>query len=282
MPVKALTADELLRLWERGDRLAPAHRLVVLLSCARPSVSAAELHAMTVGESEIALLQLRTRTFGGPLVGVESCPGCRTPVEVSIDPEPLIALGDLTHGAQARGQEDAQENVQDDVQEGGALGPQARGDLACGFRSVTVGADGWHLAFRVPTVGDLAALAAEVDPVRARARLFDRCALEVRDPAGEPACAEAIPPTLQQRLGSALDEADPAAALTLPLDCATCHQAWQARLDIASFLWREISVTARRLLREVHELAARYGWSERDILGLSTVRRHAYLEGRWA
>jgi hypothetical protein len=147
---------------------------------------------------------------------------------------------------------------------------------------VTVGADGWHLAFRVPTVGDLAALAMEVDPVRARARLFDRCALEVRDPAGEPACAEAIPPALQYRLGSALDEADPAAALTLPLDCAACHQAWQARLDIASFLWREISVTARRLLREVHELAVRYGWSEREILGLSTVRRHAYLEGRWA
>ncbi|HWM92974.1 MAG TPA: hypothetical protein VN493_19580 [Thermoanaerobaculia bacterium] len=33
-----------------------------------------------------------------------------------------------------------------------------------------------------------------------------------------------------------------------------------------------------RLLREVHELALRYHWSERQILGLALRRRRAYLQ----
>jgi len=37
-----------------------------------------------------------------------------------------------------------------------------------------------------------------------------------------------------------------------------------------------LSARARRLLRDVHELARAYGWSERDILELSLTRRLAY------
>ncbi len=49
-------------------------------------------------------------------------------------------------------------------------------------------------------------------------------------------------------------------------------------LDIGRFLWREVSVAARRMLAEVHLLASAYGWAERDILALCPVRRAAYLE----
>ena len=48
--------------------------------------------------------------------------------------------------------------------------------------------------------------------------------------------------------------------------------------DILSFFWGEIQICARRLLREVHALASAYGWTESEILSLSTTRRHAYLE----
>ncbi len=34
---------------------------------------------------------------------------------------------------------------------------------------------------------------------------------------------------------------------------------------------------AKRLLSEVHALASAYGWSEREILGLSVARREFYL-----
>ena len=79
-----------------------------------------------------------------------------------------------------------------------------------------------------------------------------------------------------------MDAADPLAQLTLPLECPNCRRTWDGELNIASFFWREISVMARRLLGEIHELASRYGWSESHILRLSEVRRYAYLEGRWA
>jgi hypothetical protein len=48
--------------------------------------------------------------------------------------------------------------------------------------------------------------------------------------------------------------------------------------DIASYFWDEINAWANRILREVHILASRYGWSERDILALSPWRRQFYLD----
>ena len=41
---------------------------------------------------------------------------------------------------------------------------------------------------------------------------------------------------------------------------------------------QEIHAWAKRTLREVHTLASAYGWSEREILSMSAVRRALYLE----
>jgi hypothetical protein len=48
--------------------------------------------------------------------------------------------------------------------------------------------------------------------------------------------------------------------------------------DIVPYLWTEINAWAMRLLREIHSLATAYGWREADILAMSAVRRHWYLE----
>jgi hypothetical protein len=45
-----------------------------------------------------------------------------------------------------------------------------------------------------------------------------------------------------------------------------------------SFLWSEIHSWAQRLLRDVHAIAAAYGWREGDILAMNPLRRQAYLE----
>jgi hypothetical protein len=60
--------------------------------------------------------------------------------------------------------------------------------------------------------------------------------------------------------------------------CPTCETSWQATLDIVEFIWAEIDVRARRLLWEVHTLAAAYGWSESETLLLSPARRALYVE----
>ena len=73
-------------------------------------------------------------------------------------------------------------------------------------------------------------------------------------------------------------QADPQADIQLSLVCPQCGHQWQAAFDIASFFWSEINAWANRMLREVHILASRYGWSETDILAMSPWRRQFYLE----
>ena len=53
---------------------------------------------------------------------------------------------------------------------------------------------------------------------------------------------------------------------------------WDARLRVAVFPLAEVEALASRLLWEVHDLAAAYGWRESDILALSAARRAAYLQ----
>ena len=60
--------------------------------------------------------------------------------------------------------------------------------------------------------------------------------------------------------------------------CPACTFTWSEPFDIVTFFWAEIDAWARRLLADVHVLASSYGWSERDILALSPVRRQYYLE----
>ena len=78
--------------------------------------------------------------------------------------------------------------------------------------------------------------------------------------------------------GMRMGDADPQADVQLALACPGCRHEWSAPFDIATFFWSELKARAEMLLREVHELAAAYGWSENEILGLSAARRAAYLE----
>jgi hypothetical protein len=69
-----------------------------------------------------------------------------------------------------------------------------------------------------------------------------------------------------------------AAELSCTIACPDCSSAATLDLDLAPFLWREVSHAARHLLEEIHTLADAYGWSERSILRMSPQRRGAYLE----
>ena len=53
-----------------------------------------------------------------------------------------------------------------------------------------------------------------------------------------------------------------AADIQVQFDCIACGESWTERLDVVGYVWEEIAERARRLLDEVHGLAAHYGWSE--------------------
>jgi hypothetical protein len=124
--------------------------------------------------------------------------------------------------------------------------------------------DGRDYRLRPVTTGDLLATLAAPDPDAAQEMLLARC-LDQAPP---------YPPGILKRF----EELHADAEVRCAIDCPACTARHVYDLDIARFLWREVSVAARRLLAEVHVLAAAYGWAERDILALSPHRRAAYLE----
>jgi hypothetical protein len=136
--------------------------------------------------------------------------------------------------------------------------------------SFELSANGRQLTFRPLTSFDAAAIASCDDLEEARLELARRCLV---DGAGVE-----LTEALLSELAARLSECDPQAEALLNLRCPACGFEWQLTFDIASFLWEEVSSEAQRLLREVHTLAAAYGWREADILALNPMRRRRYVE----
>ncbi|HET7429880.1 MAG TPA: hypothetical protein VFJ89_00090 [Nocardioides sp.] len=128
---------------------------------------------------------------------------------------------------------------------------------------------GGRAAYRLPTVEDLDATRglAYDDAVR---RLAERT--HVGD------AAPTLAPGDLTALAAAWADADPAAEVTVDLDCVGCGAGLAASVDPSEFVARDLDRLLDRLLREVHALATAYGWSEEAILGLPPSRRRRYLE----
>jgi hypothetical protein len=140
--------------------------------------------------------------------------------------------------------------------------------------AATTEAGGYLVTWRLPASADLREIG-DREIGGAREQLLDRCVLGARRE-GEP--VERVPRDVLARVVEDMGRADPGAELQLGLECPSCGHAWWALFDPAEFLWIEIDACARGLLEEVGTLAAAYGWSERDILGMGASRRERYLE----
>lgn len=78
-------------------------------------------------------------------------------------------------------------------------------------------------------------------------------------------------------LAEAASAADPLAEIRLKTACAGCGEAFAASVEVVDHVWAAITGRAQEIVREVHELAQIYHWSEGEILGMSRTRRDAYL-----
>lgn len=240
MNVSALTSSELLAIWERGEGQRPSRRAMALLAGSAPQASPDELASMPVGRRDASLVELRTRLFGDAFTGVTSCPACGESIELAFDADEVRR----EHGAEA---------------------------------PLSIRAGDYEVAVRLPNTADLAAIERAHDLESARRVLFARCVM--RASRGEDVvAAHELPSEVEERVIAALADADPQADVTLDADCPACLHRWREPFDIVTFLWTELATSARRLIGDVHTLAAAYGWSESDILALSAARRGAYLE----
>jgi len=241
--MKLLGAEELLDAWEAGLNQPPLQRALILLTAALPGTSAEMVGAMTLGERDRRLLRLREDLFGQRLDNMAECPDCGERVEWENRTQDFLAAAEPPAPA---------------------------------TESFELQTGGCTLHFRLPTSLDIMAVIDEGGGNNAELTLLSRCVLEARQ-AERPCDFDDIPQEALQALGSRLGALDPLADLRMELSCPACDHEWVVAFDIAGFLCEEIDHWAGRMLRTVSELAAAFGWSEREILQISPLRRQLYL-----
>lgn len=238
----ALTASDVLSVWERGRDRHLVDRALLILAAAYPELGDDELPALSLGRRDARLLDVRSATFGPRLDATVDCPRCGVALEFSLE------------AGQVR------------------LPP-----AAALTEPRTWSLDDYVFRLRCPHSGDLADAVASGSADTARRRLLAGCVLEAVH-AGRSVALDALPAAVVDAVVGQIAETDPQADITLRLACSECGHGWDAAFDIASFLWAEIAARARQLVYEVHALARRYGWREADILAMSPARRQLYLE----
>jgi len=195
---------------------------------------------LTWGECSARLFRLRALMFGEEISALAKCPRCGESLEITFQ-------------------------IPADHETGAAR-----------QQALALSAHGYEASFRLPNMLDLRSSQPAADQDEAQRTLLQRCLLSLSF-AGKTVPADELPEEMIMAISQAMAGADPDAEVSLPLHCAQCQFAWSEDFDIESFFWAEIQAWSRRMLNEVHQLAAAYGWSEAEILQLSPLRRHVYL-----
>jgi len=245
--MRALSAWELLNVWEWGQAQPAARRALALLAAACPDTPPDALAAISIGERDARLLTLREWAFGPGLDSVTACPGCGERLELHFQVADLRATEE--QGSAEAGAPD----------------------------SLSLEVSGYQVHFRLPNSLDLSALADQGDLETSRHLLLTRCLLSARRN-GKEADLDRLPEDVADAIVEQMAKADPQADVQLDLTCPVCDHRWQTAFDIVSFFWNELNTWAHRTLRQVHILALAYGWREADILALSPGRRRYYLQ----
>ena len=240
--MRALSAAELLSVWERGLSLSPSERTLDLLATACPESSLDELSVLSVGQRDARLLALRELTFGSELAALINCPACGSQLQL------IFELADIRITGE---------------------------DKAADTCSLSL--NNYDIRFRLPNSLDLGALAVAESPSAGANFLLKRCVLSAMYQHTEVAVEE-LPDEILNAIDMQMDHADPQADVQLSPECLQCKHRWQVPFAIEAFFWREIQAWAVRTLREVHLLASAYSWCEADVLNMSPRRRWSYLE----
>lgn len=243
--MRALSSEEIVKIWEMGQGRGIQERALALLSVACPDMTPDELAGLSIAQRDALFLHLREETFGQNLSGFAECPRCSERLEFKMTT------------ADIRGRPNSEPIEKE--------------------HSFELPEEDLSLRFRLPTSQDLSLVAGCGNVQEARGLLVKRCVSQVRWQ-GAAVPVEELPGEVIHRLAERMAECAPQSEVLLDLHCPRCHHHWQILFDIAVFLWTEVTTQAKRLLHEVHALASAYGWREGDILSMSEVRRQFYLE----
>lgn len=235
-----LSPEKLFQIWEAGLDRPPLARTVAMLRASGAIRTEGDPAALPIGARDLELLSLREEAFGCEITGLAACPDCAERVEIRFHT--------------------------DDVRLPTAVPP---GSLSLELK-------GYVVHFHLPSSADLLSIDVAGDEEEDGRRILERCVTEVTFD-GAPISTNALPESLQEAVATTMAAADPQAEVELSLACPACACRWTEPFDIDTFFWTELQAWAARILREIHQLASAYGWSEREILALPSLRRHTYL-----
>ncbi len=241
--MRSLSTAELLHVWETHLDAAPVNRSLALLNAAA-ATEEPDLDALTIGQRDARLLQLRESLFGSKLSNTANCPSCQEKVEWESD-------------------------INDFKQQ-----PQSNLDDTPLFQVLV---DGFEVVFRLLVIADFFQLQAGW-PIEENEKLLLQQCMVVIKKNGEPCQFEDLPAHIHEAVEERLANEDPQADIRISLACPVCLHEWQAPFSIERFLWSEIHEWIKDLLQEVYILAKHFGWSEREILSMSPQRRRLYLQ----
>jgi hypothetical protein len=248
--MRALSASNLLDIWERGAGSAPVDQALAILSAAFPQASKDALATIDFVQRDLCLLHLRTLTFGSQIKGLADCPACGQRLELDFDARELPAWTYPVPDPAAMK----------------SLNPET-----------SLQVNDYEVIVRLPNSKDLATLSHVTDAATRRQQLIEACVISAQRN-GEALMADELPPDALNLLAERISQDHPLAEQTLAVVCPACGHAWDILFDIVSLFWSEIHAWSLRLMREVHILASAYGWREADILAMSAWRRQRYLE----
>jgi len=84
-------------------------------------------------------------------------------------------------------------------------------------------------------------------------------------------------PQDEAAIAEAMSAADPLTALTVAAACPACGRAQSVAVDVEGLALAHFARRRQTLLRDIHRLAAHYGWTEAQCLAVPPARRAAYL-----
>jgi len=241
-PMRSLSAAELLDIWETGRFASPSRRSLLLLGAALPEEREG-LGDVPLGGLTARLLRFRAMLFGPTLNCIATCRSCSGVIESEFDTGELLR----------------QETM--DASTGKAL-------HCLTYEDCTV-------EFRLPTAADLMSIGAV--KAHAAGTLAERL-ISTATHNGASVSIHELPDAVVAAVEKQITKLDPLAYIELSLTCPDCRHSSEEALHVIDFIWLEIGTLARRLLNEVARLASAFGWSEREILALSSERRRCYLE----
>ncbi len=105
----ALSATELLSVWESGSSQIPLRRALAMIAAACPEVSSDSLASLTIGQRDARLLALREAMFGAELTGITDCPECGEKIELTFNCSDIRQQGEIEPAAELAVQSNGRE-----------------------------------------------------------------------------------------------------------------------------------------------------------------------------